>query len=263
MVRPRRTLYAENVKVATVFNHAGGAGKTSVTRDVGYELAQRGLRVLLIDLDPQANLSSWLGVKKVGLDSTVYSVLLDDAALPDPVQVFGLDIIPSQVDLAAAEALMLGIPGVHSSLKKALKKVQDRYDLVLIDCPPSISQLTLVGGATADHLLVPIPTRSKGIDAMPGLQKAMSVFRRVNEEATVALYIPTMYDARRSHDREVYELFQRSLSPLSDPMPERAAVWLDSNQSGQPVGVYAPGSPVHKDIVHLADQVAAALKVGV
>lgn len=254
--------YATGMKVATIFNHAGGAGKTSITRDVGFEMAQRGNRVLLIDLDPQANLSSWLGIKGVALEQTVYEVLLEDAQLPLPVTVFGMDIIPSQVDLASAEAQMLGLPGVHTALRKALRKVQENYDLVMIDCPPSISQLTLVGGATAHQLIVPIPTRAKGLDAMPGLQKAMNVFRRVNEDVTVALYIPTMYDARRSHDREVLELFRANLSPLGDPVPERAAVWLDSNLAGEPTGVYAAASPVHKDVQHLTDQVSAALGFG-
>ncbi|GAA5534107.1 sporulation initiation inhibitor protein Soj [Deinococcus aluminii] len=93
---------------ATVFNHAGGAGKTSVTRDVGFEFARRSLRVLLVDLDPQANLTSWLGVRNVNLEQTVFQVAVDGAPLPEPVSVFGLELIPSQVDLALAEAQMLG-----------------------------------------------------------------------------------------------------------------------------------------------------------
>lgn len=244
---------------ATVFNHAGGAGKTSVTRDVGFEFARRGLRVLLVDLDPQANLTSWLGIRNVNLEQTVFQVAVDGAPLPEPVKVFGLDLVPSQVDLALAEAQMLGQPGAHLALQQALEPVQDRYDVVLVDSPPSIGQLAILGAGAADKLLVPIPTRAKGLDAMPGLQKATSLYRRLRRDLTVALYIPTLYDARRSHDREVLALLRENLSPMCEPVPQREAVWLDSNSAGEPVGVYAPGSPVHQDVQRLSGDVARAL----
>lgn len=244
---------------ATVFNHAGGAGKTSVTRDVGYEFARRGLRVLLVDLDPQANLTSWLGIRNVRLEDTVFAVAVDGAPLPEPVRVFGLDLIPSQVDLALAEAQMLGQPGAHLSLQQALELHRDRYDVVLVDSPPSIGQLAILGAGAADKLLVPIPTRAKGLDAMPGLQKATTLYRRLRRDLTVALYIPTLYDARRSHDREVLALLRENLSPMCEPVPQREAVWLDSNSAGEPVGVYAPGSPVHQDVERLSGDVARAL----
>ncbi|GAA5504439.1 sporulation initiation inhibitor protein Soj [Deinococcus xinjiangensis] len=244
---------------ATVFNHAGGAGKTSVTRDVGYELAQRGLRVLLVDLDPQANLTSWLGIRNVDLERTVFQVAVDGSALPEPIQVFGLDLIPSQVDLALAEAQMLGQPGAHFALAQALEPLKENYDVVLIDSPPSIGQLAILGAGAADKLLVPIPTRAKGLDAMPGLQKATNLYRRLRRDLTVALYIPTLYDARRSHDREVLEVLREHLSPMCEPIPQREAVWLDSNSAGQPVGVYAPGSPVHQDVQRLTGDIARAL----
>lgn len=244
---------------ATVFNHAGGAGKTSVTRDVGFEFAHRGLRVLLVDLDPQANLTSWLGVRNVNLEQTVFQVAVDGAPLPEPVRVFGLDLVPSQVDLALAEAQMLGQPGAHLALQQALEPHRDRYDVVLVDSPPSIGQLAILGAGAADKLLVPIPTRAKGLDAMPGLQKATSLYRRLRRDLTVALYIPTLYDARRSHDREVLALLRENLSPMCEPVPQREAVWLDSNSAGEPVGVYAPGSPVHQDVQRLSGDVARAL----
>ncbi|AWT37484.1 chromosome partitioning protein ParA [Deinococcus arenae] len=244
---------------ATVFNHAGGAGKTSVTRDVGYEFARRGLRVLLIDLDPQANLTSWLGVRNISLEHTIFPVAVDGAALPSPIRVHGLDLIPSQVDLALAEAQMLGQPGAHLALKQALEPLQDQYDVVIVDSPPSIGQLAILGAGAADRLLVPIPTRAKGLDAMPGLQKATTLYRRLRRDLTVALYIPTLYDARRGHDREVLALLRENLSPICEPVPQREAVWLDSNSAGQPVGIYAPGSPVHRDVQRLAGDVARAL----
>ena len=94
---------------------------------------------------------------------------------------------------------------------------------------------------------------------MPGLQKATTLYRRLRRDLTVALYIPTLYDARRGHDREVLALLRENLSPICEPVPQREAVWLDSNSAGQPVGLYAPGSPVHRDVQRLAGDVARAL----
>lgn len=246
---------------ATVFNHAGGAGKTSLTRDVGYQLAQSGHRVLLIDLDPQANLTTWLGVREVDLAQTVFDVAVEGAALPTPVEAHGLHLIPSKVDLARAEARIMGVPGAHSSLHVALQQVADRYDVVLIDSPPSLGQLAILGAAAADRLIVPIPTRAKGLDALPGLQEATTLYRRVRPQLKVALYVPTMYDARRSHDREVLKVLQQHVAPMTEPVPERAAVWLDSSLAGEPVGVYAPGSPVHEDVLRVTAAIAQALGV--
>lgn len=244
--------------VLTVFNHAGGAGKTSITRDVGYELARQGLRTLLVDLDPQANLTGWLGVTDVVPDQTVYNVAVEGAALPAPLQVHGLHLVPAHVSLALAEGQMMGRVGAQGRLRRALDAVQDDYDVVLVDSPPSLGQLAILGALAADRMVVPVPTRQKGLDALPGLSEAFAEYRDVRPGLTVALYVPTLYDARRLHDREVFAALQQHLSPLASPLPQREAVWLDSTTAGQPVGVYAPGSPVHQDVQRLAAEVARA-----
>ncbi|PTA66946.1 ParA family protein [Deinococcus arcticus] len=251
------------MQVLTVFNHAGGAGKTSIVRDVGFELAQQGLRVLLIDLDPQANLTAWLGVAEPSLEQTVFDLATEGAPLPHPIPVHGLHLVPSQVDLALAETGMLGVPGSQLFLQQALRDVAEQYDLVMIDSPPSVGQLAILGAAAADRLIVPIPTRTKGLNALPGLQKATGLYRRLRPGLGVALYVPTMYDARRTHDREVLSYLQAHLTPLADPVPERAAVWLDSTMAGEPVGRYKAGSPAHQDVLRLTAQVAQAIGVEV
>lgn len=242
----------------TVFNHAGGAGKTSLTRDVGHELASSGLRVLLIDLDPQANLTGWLGVTDVALSDTVFPVAVDGLPLPQTRSAYGLELIPSHVELASAEAQMLGQIGSVLFLRQALDAVRDRYDVVIIDSPPSLGQLATLGALAADRLIVPIPTRQKGLDAMPGLQRAMSMYHRLRPDLRVAMYVPTMY-GRRLHDQDILELFRQHLSPISEPVPQREAVWLDSTTAGQPVGIYAPNSPVHQDVRRLTHAIAQAV----
>ncbi len=247
------------MKVLTVFNHAGGAGKTSITREIGYEMSTQGLRVLLIDLDPQANLTSWLGISGVKAEETVRGVAVDGAALPTPREVYGLSVIPSHVSLALVEGLMMGRVGAHMRLRRALQEAQDRYDLVLIDSPPSLGQLSILGAMAADQMIVPVPTRQKGLDALPGLSEAFQEYQAVKPGLTVAIYVPTLYDARRLHDREVLADLQANLKPLAHAIPQREAVWLDSTTAGQPVGVYAPGSPVHQDVRRLSADVARAV----
>lgn len=251
--------YGEWVKIATVFNHAGGAGKTSLVRDVGYELVAQGQRVLLIDLDPQASLTKWLGVQDVDLRATVYPVALDGQPLPEPHEVFGIHLIPSHLSLSLAEAQISGQIGAVLTLRHALMQLRDRYDVVLVDSPPSLGQLAALGALAADELIVPVLTQQKGLDALPGLHSALDLYHRLRPELGVALYVPTMYESRRAHDREVLESLRKMIPMLAQPVPLRGAVWLDSTSAGQPVGLYAPGSPVHRDIQDLTLAVSSAL----
>lgn len=249
------------MKTATLFNHAGGAGKTSITLNAGYELARSGTRVLLIDLDPQANLTTWLGVEDVALSSTVHPVATEGKPLPPPTEVHGLHLIPSRVDLALAEAIMPGRIGAELALWRALQAVQNQYDVVLIDSPPSVGKLAAMGALASDFLIVPIPTRIKGINALPGLTAVMDMYHSLRPELKVGLYIPTLYDARRGHDREMLELIRSQLSPVAQPLPQRESIWLDSGLAGQPVSLYAPSSKVADDVRQMAASIAQIMQV--
>lgn len=249
------------MKTATLFNHAGGAGKTSITLNAGYELARSGLRVLLIDLDPQANLTTWLGVEDAELHQTVHPVATEGRALPQPREVHGLALIPSRVDLALAEAIMPGRIGAELALRRALQAVADRYDVVLIDSPPSVGKLAALGALASDTLIVPIPTRNKGINALPGLAAVMDMYHSLRPDLEIALYVPTLYDARRGHDRDMLGLIRTQLSPVADPLPQRESVWMDSGLAGVPVGAYAPTSKVAEDVRQLTAHIARVLDV--
>lgn len=250
------------MKTLTFFNHVGGAMKTSLTRDVGHDFAARGLRVLLIDLDPQANLSSASGVSVDDVALTVHDTAVDDAPLPEPFRVHGYDLIPSTVQLALAEARMLGVVGAQMSLRQHLARLAHRYDVVLIDSPPSLGQLAVLGALAADHLIVPVPTRDKGLLGLKGVLEALRQYRRLRPELDVALYVPTLYDKRRRHDQDTLEYLRATLPNLATEVPYRST-WDDSWRAQQPVGVYAPNGEVHGHVRRVADEIARAVNLEV
>ncbi len=234
--------------IATTFNHAGGVGKTSIVLNTGHELARLGYRVLLIDLDPQANLTSWLGVHDARQEETVYFTATENAPLPTPRRVFGLDLIPSTIDLAVAESIIPARFPAILSLRKVLRAEPQRWDVVLIDGPPSLGQLAGLGALASDVFLVPISTRAKGVEALHGLHIALKNYQEFQSDLRVAAYIPTMYDARRREDNQILEQMRHTLPKITLPVPERAAEWNRAASSGKPVTLSAPRSDAAEDV---------------
>ena len=147
-------------KAIAIFNQKGGVGKTTTNINLAACLALRGKKVLVLDIDPQGNTTSGLGVAKKGLKDTVYNVLVDvdydirDAVIHTGVE--NLDLIPASVDLAGAEVELVQIEGREDALKKGLDKIKDVYDYIFIDCPPSLGLLTINSLAAVDSVLIPI-----------------------------------------------------------------------------------------------------------
>ena len=147
-------------KAIAIFNQKGGVGKTTTNINLAACLALRGKKVLVLDVDPQGNTTSGLGVAKKGLEDTVYNILVDvDYDIRDAVihtGVDNLDLIPASVDLAGAEVELVQIEGREEALKKGLDKIKDGYDYIFIDCPPSLGLLTINSLAAVDSVLIPI-----------------------------------------------------------------------------------------------------------
>ena len=237
-------------KVLMAFNHAGGAAKTSTIRDIGYELSQLGYRVLLFDLDPQANLTNWLGLYDVDLGRSVQPLLEDYAPLPEPFEVHGMHLIPSHLSLARTDARLPGYTNAEGRLKAAIDQVRQAggYDFVLIDPPPSLGKLTANAANASDWVIVPVPARYKGLVALEGLREMLTEYTRTNPKLRVAMYLVTQME-NTSHSRESLEVYKQVLGDeLVGPLTYRPAVYNRCQPEGEPVGVNAPDSDARREI---------------
>lgn len=221
------------------FIHAGGAGKTSTTRDLGAELTRRGKRVLLIDLDPQANLTEWLGVQDVQPHETVQATLERGAPLPEPRQIHGLDVIPANLDMIQTEAVLTAVYNAEGQLRQALKPLREsgRYDYVLLDAPPSLGKITANGGNAADWLIIPLPATRKGLDALRGLKGAINMYSTTNPELRVGMYLITQM-TNTNTSKDVAAAYQQLLprEQLTGPITHRPAVYGDCQLREEPIG---------------------------
>ncbi|CAA9375948.1 MAG: Chromosome (plasmid) partitioning protein ParA [uncultured Chloroflexia bacterium] len=265
----RLSLRSSSPTVLTFFNHAGGVGKTSAVRDIGYTLMQMGFRVLLIDADPQASLTRWLGAfNDIKLDDTLYSAVLgeeDDLRLPQPHHVYGMDLIPSQMGLAKVDLQLPGVMMGLTRLKEALVQSQG-YDFILIDPPPSLGSLAALASIAATHLVVPVPTNNKGVEGIPTVMDAVKQFRRATPKLQLALFLVSQYDARTTVDQDslVY-LSERlkALAPVSTPLRLRPGAYKRAALQGQPIPVYEPSGKAAEEIQTVTTELLTALGVNV
>src|SRR5690606_13617479 len=232
----RRRGSGRAMKVLTFFNHAGGVAKTSTVRDVGYVLGERGHKVLLVDVDPQANLTRWLGLDDVELEETIYPGVMPTAAeeiddpdaelaLPTPKRVHGVDLIPSQLNVAILEREILSVFMGVVRLREAIRRLEG-YDFVLIDPPPSLGQLSALAVVAADSVVVPVPTNRKGLDGLATVIKMVREYRKAAPRLDVDFFVLTQHDKRTRHDRESLDAIRKqlvSIAPVSTPLASRPA----------------------------------------
>lgn len=263
------------MKVLTFFNHAGGVAKTSTVRDVGYVLGELGRRVLMLDLDPQANLTKWLGVgEDIDLTETIYPAVMGQAedeldgdagtelSLPKPRTVHGVDLIPSQLNLAILEREILSVFMGVVRLREAVRRLNG-YDFVLIDPPPSLGQLSALAVVAADSVVVPLPTNRKGLDGLPTVMRMIKEYRKAAPGLNVAMFALTQHDSRTRHDRESLEVIRRQLAgiaPVSTPLNSRPAFYSDAQVRGVPVPMYAPGSEADREVRRVAAELLDAVE---
>ena len=233
-------------RVVTVFNQAGGVGKTTLVMNLGYHLAQGGLRTLLIDMDPQASLTTFMGLDPVELDATIYESLINTVPVPVMQNVHGMSLAPANLNLSAAELELVVADMRDLRLKDALAPLQDDFDVILVDCPPSLGILTYISLVAAHELLVPIQTQFKAFQGTDLLLRTVARVRaRPNRALRIAGFLPTMFDGRNSQDERTYAAIKEQLAPLANvfmPIP-RSTVFVDAAEIRQPLALYQPKHP--------------------
>ena len=228
-------------KIIAVVNQKGGVGKTTTAVNRTATLTDMGKRVLLCDFDPQANATSGMGLNKRRLSASVYDVVVNDVPVRDSV-VSGKygDVLPATADLAGAAVELIGLPDATFRLKNALEALREEYDLILIDCPPSLEMLTLNGLAAADGILVPVQCEYY---ALEGLTDLMTTLRMVKKRINPALEIfgvaLTMFDGRTNFSTQVAQEVRRHFpgKVYSTVIPRNVRL-ADAPSHGLPVTVY-------------------------
>ena len=235
-------------RVLALCNQKGGVGKTTTTINLGAALAEWGRRVLLVDLDPQGALSVGLGVNPLQLDRTVYNLMMErnvpvsDVLLETAVP--GLDLLPSNIDLSAAEVQLVNEVAREQTLRRVLAPVLPEYDVVLVDCQPSLGLLTVNALTAADGVIVPLECEFFALRGVALLiQTIEKVRERLNPELELEGILATMYDARTLHGREV---LARVLEAFGDKVfhtvVNRTIRFPETTVAGEPITTYASSS---------------------
>ncbi|GAA4680895.1 ParA family protein [Pseudonocardia yuanmonensis] len=250
-------------RVIAVANQKGGVGKTTSTINLGAALAEYGRRVLLVDFDPQGALSVGLGVQPHQLDATIYNLLMDRGVEPDDVilktSVAGMDLLPSNIDLSAAEVQLVTEVGREQALGRALKGVLDRYDVVLIDCQPSLGLLTINALACADSVLIPLACEFFSLRGVALLMDTIDKVKdRLNPDLDLIGILATMFDSRTVHTREVHQRVVEAFGDLVfDAVINRTIRFPETTVAGEPITTWAPSSSGAEAYRMLAREVIA------
>lgn len=234
-------------KIISFINQKGGVGKTTTCVNIASYLAVMGKKVLMVDLDPQGNASSSLGINKDDKPKTIYSVIVDDNEIEEVVlktKIAGLDIIPSDLDLAGAEIELVQMNNREKIVRKILNKVKSSYDYICIDCPPSLGLLTVNALTASDSIIIPIQCE---YFALEGLSQLMYTFKLVkkhlNPDIDVEGVVLTMKDSRsnlgQQVSQDIVKYFGKKVYETSIPRNIKLA---EAPSYGEPICIYEPKS---------------------
>jgi chromosome partitioning protein len=237
-------------RIIAIANQKGGVGKTTTSINLAAALAEKGKKVLVVDTDPQGNTTSGFGLDRSQIENTVYQLMIGECKIEDAIikdvleDIKGLDIIPANVDLAAVEVELMDVEQKEYILKNALSEVKDKYDFIIIDCPPSLSQLTVNSMTTASTVLVPIQCEYYALEGLSQLIYTVNLVKdRLNPELEMEGVVFTMYDSRTNLSAQVVENVKENIEEhVYKTIIPRNIRLAEAPSYGLPISLYEPKS---------------------
>ena len=247
-------------RIIAIANQKGGVGKTTTAINLSACLADKGKKVIAVDMDPQGNMTSGLGLDKEFLEKTVYDMIIGESDIEEVLQketMENLDVLPTNIDLSAAEIELIDVENKEFIVRNSIQKIRDNYDFVIIDCPPSLSMLTINAMTTADSVLVPIQCEYYALEGLSQLIHTVELVKdRLNPDLEIEGVVFTMYDARTNLSLQVVENVKDNLQQnIYKTIIPRNIRLAEAPSYGMPINQYDPKSAGSESYMRLADEV--------
>ena len=247
-------------RIIAIANQKGGVGKTTTAINLSSSLASMGKKVLSLDMDPQVNMTSGLGVDKDEVEKTVYDLIIGNAEVEECIckdALDNIDVLPSNINLSAAEIELIGVENKEYILKNEIDKIKDNYDFIIIDCPPALSMLTINAMTTADSVIVPIQCEYYALEGLSQLIHTIELVKeRLNPNLEIEGVVFTMYDARTNLSLQVVENVKDNLEQnIYKTIIPRNIRLAEAPSYGLPINLYDPKSTGAESYMMLAEEV--------